>query len=135
MDCFSYGTKLPSNLEVQSYETQNGVRTVKVTRSALLDSDDIFDFPYEPMDVSIIAAYGNQLQFNSSTSSMGGSGLVDTLSFVPLNSSGGSNTSNATGGCTAGVTSYGTQGKLADGFTIGLRIYCEAKTIQLSVES
>ena len=128
------GTKMDSqSLNIKSNIVKDGRRTVTLSRPALLLNSSAYNFPYNPLNLSIISAYGNVAQYNISNSTMTNA-TIRTLDFERFNSSsGGGNNTNGTG-CKPGTVKYGLQAYVDNGFTVGLWIYCQEETIHLTID-
>ena len=84
----SIGQRLPQqHISTISDVTQNGVRTVELTRKQIITQDDdanyenIFQFPSHPMNVPIIYSYGTNDIFKTNQSHMANAG-VSSLMFT-----------------------------------------------------
>merc|ERR1719203_1366040 len=69
-----YGKQLPSTIHVVSDHSENGIRTVSLTRNISFSEDDYFTFPTTAATISTIHAIGTNDTFTSSTPHMGPGG-------------------------------------------------------------
>ena len=129
-----------NHLKVNKDETGGNQRRVTVERavSEIKESkesvtENPFNFPVSPHNVSIIGLKGNMLSFNA-TNSMLMNSTVSKLVFTPFTPSGGGGNQSNGSMCNGHRVSYGTEGAIGNGLTIGLTIYCQTKTIQMSME-
>lgn len=129
------GKKLSTqSLVVKDNIASNGIRKVKLNRAISVLDSKAYTFPVAPSNISIIASYGTSAQLPYNQSSHMANATSSILNFHPFNASGNGNDTNSSSICKPGIVKYGIDGNVGDGFDIGLYIYCEQKTIQLSVK-
>ena len=129
----SFGNGIyPNNLKVTTATTDDGQRTITMERPLSLLQPKAYNFPVSPQSVPIIASYGNMFPFNDTGSFMvnATATTLEFKSFTPTPGGGGGNHSM----CSDDRTSYGTSGAVGNGLTVGLTIYCQSKTIRMSME-